>query len=280
MARIKDLVNCHSYDQTIYLMLMRLLGSPNNTMNFEYLASLLPWEKMIEIKNHYNLSSERWLQFFLHLSGLKPFKLNVKNKNDVVLFYKLINNTSPISYFNWQRSGQRPLNNPMYRLKILTHWLSVFPYNSFYFTLKEIITQRLSEDQLILKLNEVFSHDFSDQCKLGQTQISKKRPPHFGKPTIIEIIGNVILPFFYWEASKNLSFGFQKYLLEFYFVLPQLNQYAQLEKIKTSIAKDHLFGKKFYIYQGLLYLLQNFCRSGECENCPLNGSMKDIDKEI
>ena len=280
IARVKDLVNRYSYDQTIYVLMMRILGSPNNASNFEHLASLLPWEKIINIKNQYKFTSELWFKFYLHVSGLKPQKSRLYDENEFIQFSKLVNNTATIPFLNWQKSGQRPYNNPEYHLKILAQWFTHFPSDSLYFTFKRIISQRLPAAQLILNLNEVFSYNFPIHIKSGNTTINKKSTIHWGKPKLNEIIGNVILPFFYWEALNNLSFGFQTYLEEFFFTLPQLNQYSKLEKIRRSVAGGKSLTHKFYNSQGLLYLLENHCLTGECRMCPFADTTKEIDKDF
>jgi hypothetical protein len=277
---VKNLVKSNSYDQVIFLLFMRLLGSPNNVKNFEYLASLLPWEEMNKMKKDFQFSSDYWIQFYFHLSGLKSMKSKLKDKSEYISYAKLIKKTSPISLLNWQRSGQRPKNNPVYHLTILASWFSQFPYESLYFTLKNIIIQRLSATKLISNLHEAFSPCFSKQKDPNTTELDTESMPKWGKAIITEIIGNVIIPFFYWEASVNSSFGFQKYLEEFFFALPQLNQYAKLDKLRRLSSTNSPFDKKFFINQGLLYLHQHYCIKEGCHICPLTGQLKDIDKNL
>lgn len=280
VIRVKDLVKCYSYDQVIFSLLMRILGSPNNATNFELLASFIPWEDMIKIKNQYHLSADHWIQFFLHMSGLKTSKSKLINKTEYIPFTRLITKASPLSNSNWQISGQRPRNHPIYHLKILAKWFTHFPNDSLYFTLKDVIIQRLSATQLLQKLLEVLTPDYSKQKESNISEINADRNYTWGQAKITEIIGNALIPFFYWEALMNSSFGFQEYLEEFYFTLPQLNKYAKLEKFANSPLKSNPAYRKFYIHQGLLYLHQHYCLKGECPICPLIGQHKNIDKNF
>jgi hypothetical protein len=259
-------------------MLMRILGSPNNTKNFEYLASLLSWEEMTIIKNKHPLSSEHWIKFYLHLSGLRTDKSNIIDNSKYLPFVNLIKRTSPISYLSWQNSGQRPQNNPIRHLTILANWFCQFPGESLYFTLKDIITQRFSSTELIVKLYSVLSPGLSQQNNSSGSEGEKVSIPQWGKSKATEIIGNASIPLFYWEASVNSSFGFQKYLEEFYFSLPQINKYSKLDKFRRLSAKNDSLDKKFYVNQGLLHVHQNYCSKRRCHLCPLTGKLKDIDK--
>jgi len=156
--RIKDLVKCYSFDQVIFSLLMRILGSPNNVTNFEYLASFLPWEDLTKIKNQYRLSTDQWNQFFIYMSGLKSRKPNLIQKTDYIALATMMTKASPLSNSNWQISGQRPQNHPITHLKILAMWFTHFPYDSLYFTLKEIMIQRLPAGQLHPRLHELLKY--------------------------------------------------------------------------------------------------------------------------
>lgn len=280
ITRVKDLVNACSYDQVIYILLMRSLGSPNNASNFEYFASVLPWEKMTKIKKTYHLSSDQWIKFYIHLSGIKKIRPRTIDNTKNNQLSKLVNMTPPLSGLNWQTAGQRPRNNPISHLKILANWFFQFSNESLYFTLKDLIIQRHCPPKLILKFQDILSPSFSTSHDLNKSEIRKNRVPSWGKSKINEIIGNVIIPFFYWEASLQSSFGFQKYLEEFYFSLPQFNQYAKLKDLKLLISKSILSEKKFYIDQGLLYLHQYCCKNATCDQCLLEEQLKDIDKNF
>jgi hypothetical protein len=271
ITRIKDLVNSNSYDQVLFTLLMRILGSPNNATNFEYLASLLPWEEVTKIKKKNSLSIDQWIKFYLHMSGLKSIKSNIINESDDISLIKLIRRTSPISYLNWQTSGQRPHNNPIFHLAILANWFSQFSHDSLYYTLKKIIIQRLSAKDLFNKLHAVLSIGSSIQKESNNKKGHAGSNPTWGRAKITEIIGNAFIPYFYWEALVNSSFGFQEYLEDVYFTLPQLNQYAKLEEFRQYTSKYNSLDKQFYANQGLLYLHQHYCLNEACDLCPLTG---------
>jgi len=280
ITHMKDLVSSCSYDQVIYILLMRILGSPNNAKNFERMALVLPWENMIEIKNKYCLSREQWKILYFHLSGLKKISYRSLSKTDNDHLSSLMNKIIPLPDINWQTAGQRPRNSPIFHLSTLANWFTVFSNDSLYFTLKEIIIQRFTQEKLTFKLQEVLSFSRSVSEDKKNIKIQKEPVTSWGKSIINEIIGNVIIPFFYWEASLQSSFGFQKYLEEYYFTLPQFNQYAKLMKLKLLLAKNHLSDKKFYIDQGLLYLYHHYCKREDCQICPMAEQPKDIDKNF
>jgi hypothetical protein len=106
------------------------------------------------------------------------------------------------------------------------------------------------------------------------------RVNRWGKAKIIEIIGNVFIPFFYWEATTNSSFGFKEYLSDIYQNLPQLNRYAKLRNLEKELNKDNRMGNKFYKDQGLLFLKEEFCEKRNCDHCPILVQHKEIDKNF
>jgi hypothetical protein len=277
VIRIKNIVKCNSYDQVLFLLLMRILGSPNNAANFEFLAASLPWEDLIKVRNQNNLSVTNWIEYFIYMSGLKS---NFTNYSGNIPFSKLMTKASPLSISNWHISGQRPQNHPINHLKVLANWFFYLPNDSLYFTLKNIIIQRLSAEKLIPQFHKVFSPtdpQHRDHKKIEKNPKSKFR---WGQSKLYEIIGNALIPFFYWEALMNSSCGFQEYLEDIYFTLPQLSKYAKLKKFDHLPINSDSESRKFYIYQGFLNLHQHYCIKGECHLCPLIDQNKEIDKNF
>jgi hypothetical protein len=279
-TRIKNLVKGYSYDQVIFLLLMKTLGSPNNSLNFEYFASSLPWEEIIKIRKSNQLSMNDWIRFLLAMSGLKKTNLTFPGKSDSLLQNRMISKAPPLSSSNWQSSGQRPQNHPVEHLNILGNWIYTFPNDSLYFTLKGIFTRREPVKHLLIKTENIFSSKNTEQRNKSLRKENIPKNGRWGRSKIIEIIGNALIPFFYWEALMNSSFGFQEYLKDIYFALPQLNRYAKLKDFEKIFSNNEAVTRKFYIYQGLLYLHQQYCIKNDCAHCPIVGQHKEIDKNF
>jgi len=189
-ARIKNLVKSESYDQVIFLLMMRILGSPNNSSNFEFFASSLPWEEIIKIKNRHRLSENDWIRFLLSMSGLKKSKQIIPGRFLTFSHKKVIPKAPPLSISNWQCSGQRPQNHPAEQLKILGNWIYSFTNESLYFTLKSIFSQRESTKDLLLKTAHVFSPSGSEQKSHPKSEKDKSKINRWGRSKIIEIKNN------------------------------------------------------------------------------------------
>jgi hypothetical protein len=274
--RVKNLVKSYSYDQVIFLLLMRMLGSPNNKSNFELLATSIPWEEIVKVRKRNHLTADYWTQYYLMMSGLGKRRPNLVNELDNQLFKKIALKAPPLSISNWQLSGQRPHNHPVRHIKNLSAWITMSCIDSLYFTLKNIINQRQSVRDFLSQVENLFSKSNSNPG----FEYHKANNYKWGRSKIIEIVGNALIPFFYWEASMNLSYGFQEYLKDMYFTIPQLSRYAKLNKFERLFCANKSFEKRFYINQGLLYIHQHFCKNGECEHCPARGQHKDIDKNF
>jgi hypothetical protein len=280
IIRIKNLVKCNSYDQVIFLLFMNILGSPNNSINFEFFASSLPWEEIYKIKNKNNFTLDKWIRFFLDMSGLHTVKQFFRETSGQFRNDAIIARASPLSNSNWQYSGQRPKNHPIKHVKLLAIWLKFFKNESLYFALKSIITQRLSPDRLVQEIEDFFSPGDVTPRDCICPEKEKHPEDRWGRAKMIEVIGNALIPFFYWESLMTSSFGFLEYLKDIYFTLPQLNRYAKLKKIESVLFLGTTTKGKFYKNQGLLYVYKNYCTKRECHICPLLYQHKEIDKNF
>jgi hypothetical protein len=277
--RVKNLVKCHSYDQVIFMLLMRILGSPNNSTNFELLASSLPWEEIINIKNKNNRSQEEWMFFLLSMCGLKSKQISsIKFSNFVTKHF--ISKAAPLSKSNWQLAGQRPNNHPTEHIKNLASWIYAIKYDSLYFRLKDIISQRQSMNSLLISIEAVFSGSDSMKKQDQKGTYTRLYKSLWGRSKIIEIVGNVILPFFTWEASTNSSHGFLEYLQDIYYSLPQSTRYARLKKFEKFPVMQNNTMRKFHSSQGLLFIDRQYCKTNRCSQCPVMSVYKDVDKNF
>jgi hypothetical protein len=278
-VHVKNLVKCYSYDQVIFSLFMRILGSPNNSSNFELLASSLPWEEIINMKNKYHLSMEEWILFFLSMSGLKS-NLNSPSEFNRIANKQVIFKAAPLSQSNWQLAGQRPNNHPIGHIKNLANWIYTLKFDSLYFRLKNIVSQRLPVSSLLIMMEEVFSDSGSIAAGDQISANTRGYKSLWGRSKMIEIVGNVVLPFFTWEASMNASHGFLEYLQDVYYTLPQLTRYARLKKFEKFPVMQNYNDKKFYRNQALLFLDRQFCKNSRCIQCPVMSEYKDVDKNF
>ena len=279
-AQIKQLVQIHSYDQVLYVLLMRILGSPNNVRNFELFSCSFPWERLMAIKQQYNPSLSFWMAYFLNKSGLigrSSSYAYLKNLNHEL---EAIDNTGALSPMLWQLSGQRPRNNPLHHLQILAHWIHQFPHQSLYYTLKQLTSKRFSFPLLLRKIQDLLSSPPSRYDKKNEIPGQKQQDNQWGRAKMIEIIGNAVIPFLHWEAEGHQSYGFCDYLEEFFFFLPATGRYAKLEQFKKMSCYNRPYSRRFYINQALLFLQDNFCKTGTCHSCPLVIEHKGIDKNL
>ncbi len=269
-----------SYDQVIFSQLMKVLGKPHNEQNFQHLASIFPWDYLMSIREKFNMRPEDWLAFFAVKSGLLESTAEFFLLKPLTDRVAAINNKPGLEPTVWCSAGQRPNNRPSYHLKILAHWLDNFEGYSLYQSFKSKLSKRLPFPLMLLELETVFKINlYSGKQKNLKTQTNIKAFK-WGKSQIIEILGNVIIPFFHWEAASQSSFGFQTYLESFYFFLPQSTPYAKLKAIHKRIPIfQHKFSR-FYMNQGLLTLKDKYCEKRRCQACPLIVNHKEIDKNL
>jgi hypothetical protein len=259
-----------SYDQTLYMSLLRLLGVPQNQLNFERLAQIVPWETVVEIKYRHHFSLEHWLALYLKQSGLLNKELYLHSLQKYAFDMQSLLNRDGMSGEIWKFAGQRPNNSPLIRIIGLAHFIHQFPSASLYKTLCDVLSRRLTFSSLYQALYALLSPN-SSNFRLPQNIISSK---FWGKSLITELIGNIIVPFFYKEALSNSSTGFLFYLEEFLLSLPLTTQYSKLKQYYEWPELCTKRQQKFYINQALLALKENYCIHDECKHCPVGRILK------
>jgi hypothetical protein len=261
------------YDQVIFREFMYILGKPENEKNFYLLASLLPWESLMLIKERFRISKTEWLALFAIKSGLiirVPEFFSLKKFKDRIT---VINSKECLKANLWHLSGQRPFNKPNHHLKILASWIYGFKSVSIYQSLKSILVQRSSFGKVLNELLLVFTIASKDYYRRDiELHIDT-----WGRSKLIEIVGNIIIPFFYWEAEEQNNFGFQSYLQSVYFHLPQTTKYKVLDSLYNLPPFKMIKFNRFYKNQGLMALKKYYCDLKDCQNCPFIGDHKEID---
>jgi len=237
-------------DQAFYRLLLRIMGRGQNADIFEKMALMLPWQSIQLIKKRYHLDYKGWQEFLLYLGGFNSghSKLNIPG----------LSMQPPLSQNMWQFAGQRPKSHPQNRIKGLAGFIHGFNNPSIYQHFVESAALRKPYGDFYKLLNMIFLPDHKELTHL-----------YWGQSLLIEIIGNVVIPALYHDSEVTRSEGYQSYLEDFYFWLPQKITYGCLKGFHSWPEFSPL-PKKFYIQQALLWMWRNYCDSEGCHLCPLN----------
>jgi hypothetical protein len=261
---INRLVAGSGIDQTLFLMLLKSLGNIQNRENYERISYLIPWKLIHDLKDKNNPPLEYWLALFWGVAGF----LDERNDERLKIFWMKIYPEIKGKVLNknqWKRGGLRPTNNPRIRLAGLAHYIYQMKESSIYININNLFYDRLEHSLLVKFLMANFTP------KVPPALIKIKRPvcSPWGRDLIIEIIGNVFVPFLYNLALEKGSYGFAAYLQQFYFSLPATINYGRLKPFKKWTAANSTAKRFFYLNQALLQLQNNYCYIYKCESCPL-----------
>jgi hypothetical protein len=267
--RFRSLIHTYSYDQTLYLMMSRILGMPQNSDNFERLALLISWDRIQSFKHKNHPLIECLLALFLVISGLiekKPYFRSLK-KYEFLLKSKMIQQV--MSADVWKLAGQRPANHPIIHLASIAHFIYQLHSTSLYRLLRDIFRDRLPFNNLYDQLCKFLS-PYPSPFWYFLCEDSFLKPNKFwGISVQTEIIGNIFIPFFYREALDTQSIGFAAYLEEFYLNLPAGNNYARLQLYEKWTELIPSIKRYFYCNQALILMQDYYCKKHTCKYCPL-----------
>jgi len=258
-------INKYGHEQALYTTFMHILGTPQNRQNFERLSQIISWHDIQRFKQKYHFSIENWLALYYLQSGLIKKNIIFKPLQRYGDNIRPLMTKCAMSDKSWKLAGQRPNNSPISRLLGLSHFLHHLPSLSLCAIFKDIMTARLDFKDLYRALIEILTVNPSQfYHKYGFSSLKL-----WGNSLITEIIGNVIIPFFYREAISYLSFGYATYLEEFYLYLPATNSYGRLKYYYDWPEIKNCAIKQFYLNQALLHLSLNYCEPKTCKNCPM-----------
>ncbi len=251
-------------EQTLYRLMLISLGNTKNRENFERISTLLPWQFIKYKKEKYNPPIEYWLALFYGVSGL----LSINNDKTINSFWEKIYpeiNGKILKNEQWKYGGIRPNNHPQIRLSGLANYIYQMKESSLFENISNIFIDRLDYSITMKRLFTGLSQNSSSYL------LQKKSPFHsfWGRNLIVEITGNVFVPFLYILAKEKSSFGFAEYLKQFYFYLPATGNYGRLKQFNNRKIKNKIEGKFFYLNQALLHTQNNYCNLYKCEFCPL-----------
>jgi len=241
-------------DQALYRMIMRIIGMPQNSDNFEYLAHILPWSVIQIVKKRYHLDREGWYNLFLTISGLQQSPKNLPRLSGLT-------DQQPMMAKVWHRSGFRPAASPVRRLQGLADFIAAFPATNLLEYSWSLAARRHSYESL----HEDFYRLFHP----------REHIPGWGAGLITEVTGNAVIPALYHQAELTSSEGFRNYLDNYYYWLPLSSWYGCL-KAYRQWPQVRALPAKYYIVQGFLWLQRNYCRNGICHDCPLGHSIETV----
>jgi hypothetical protein len=268
--QIQNMLAGEGKEQTLYQLIGRLLGSPNNNDNFQRFTLLLPWPELQIIKRTVHPSIEVWLCLFLYVSGFLEHEEHLKSLANPVRRFAALYQGTRMPYSIWKTGGQRPWNHPLHRLQGLAHFVHQWNNPSLYQTFSECFSQRLPYRRL---LNILYHLLTAEPSRFWYQELYRVRidPKIFwGKVVQTELIGNVLVPFFYQEAVTDGSGGYADYLEDFFLFLPFSSRYGRLQSFyKWPDWPSLSAGRGFYLNQALLKLQEGFCYHNACADCPL-----------
>jgi hypothetical protein len=274
--RIQSLLAGVGKEQTLYQLMVRVLGSPNNSDNFQRFAAILTWPELQQIKRSVHPAIETWIGLFVYSAGFfdrtDRFRTLVEPIRQARVFYT--GRCMPGGI--WKSAGQRPWNSPLIRLLGLAHFIHQFRGPSLYQVFRDLFMSRIPNAGLLRELDNALNPQPSRfwQDNLYRPSIDPK--VFWGRSVRTEIIGNILIPFFYQEALTAGSDGFAGYLEDFFLNLPRSMVYGRLKSYWQGPEWQNVPDRRFYITQALLKLQETFCQRDSCARCPL-GRLPEID---
>ena len=271
--RIRNKVDTHGRDETLFQEIASALGYKENKLPFTLLAQRLPLRLLRE-----NVRDCEALLFggagFLETPDLDVYKKSAREyvrelwdrwwpHRDELQRFILPGNT-------WRLSSTRPLNHPQRRLAalaILAHdWSRL---------------QRASGKSSVAAANDFFEgleHPFWNFHYTLSAAASPKKMALIGDSRVADILANVLFPF--WVAhDSDPSTPPSTPLWEEYAKLPTQLSNRRLETAATRLFGNDTRRKQFLKtvahQQGLLQIYEDFCMqdNSDCARCPFPEQM-------
>jgi len=272
-ARIRNKIETHGRDETLFHEIAGALGYKENKLPFMLLAQRLPLRLLRE-----NIHSCEALLFggagFLEAPDLDVYKKSAREyvrqlwdgwwpHRDELQRFILPPNT-------WRLTSTRPLNHPQRRLAALAILARDWPR-----------LQRASGKSSVAAANDFFQtleHPFWNFHYTLTAAASPKKIALIGESRVADILANVLFPFWVThdlQASSRPTMS----LWDEYAKLP-----AQLSNRRLETAATRLFGndsrrqvflKTIAHQQGLLQIYEDFCMqdNSDCAHCPFPEQM-------
>src|SRR5262245_3020753 len=271
--RIRNKIDMHGRDETLFQEIATALGYKENKLPFTLLTQRLPLKLLRENVEHCEALCFG-IAGFLEMSHLDIYKKSVReyvrqlwdrwwphrgNLQRLILSSKA-----------WHVSGTRPLNHPQRRLAALAVLVREWPR-----------LQRASGKSSVTAANDFFERLEDPFWNFHYTLTSKASPKKMalvGESRVVDILANVLFPFWAAHELKALRSPSAQLWTE-YAKLP-----AQLSNRRLETAATRLFGndprrteflRSVAHQQGLLQIYEDFCMQddSDCSQCPFPEQM-------
>jgi len=272
-SRIRNKIEVHGRDETLFQEIATALGYNENKLPFTLLTQRLPLHLLRQ-----SVEDCEALLFgaagFLETPDLDVYK---KSARDYVrqLWDRWWPHRDDLQRLilppkAWHLSGTRPLNHPQRRVAALAFLAREWPR-----------LQRASGKSSVAAANGFFqtlAHSFWNLHYTLSSEPSQKEMALIGQSRVADILANVLFPF--WAAHDNeVSTSPNAHLWSEYAKLP-----AQLSNRRLETAATRLFGndsrRKQFLrtvanQQGLLQIYEDFCMqdNSDCAQCPFPEQM-------
>ncbi|MBI9032681.1 DUF2851 family protein [bacterium] len=228
---IRQISYLEPYEETIFKVIAGALGSPNNKLGMKLLAS--------EVKKR---------------------ELKMLSSHDLPIYVEQVSKNVGLSEDNrhssiWQQFRIRPASKPEKRVKeyIQLRWL--FRHENFAILLWDIFNSSDTVKDFIGNVDKLLNSTYEESL--------------FGYELIKIIAYNSLLPFIYSLVSdlkhkKNLA-KINQFIKDF----PKIGNNRVINSFMNKISdyqKLNLENREIY-YQGLYYLMNNYCRRHDCQLC-------------
>jgi hypothetical protein len=272
--RIRNKIDVHGRDETLFQEIATALGYRENKLPFTLLTQRLPLQLMRE-------SAEDCEALLFGAAGfLETADLDIYNKPAREYVRQLWDRWWPhrddlqrliLPAKAWRVSGTRPVNHPQRRLAALAllarEWARL---------------QRASGKSSVGEANDFFQaleHPFWNFHYTLTSGASSKQMALIGESRVADILANVLFPF--WLAYETeFSNSPNTRLWAEYAKLPAQLSNRRLETAATRLFGNDPRGKEFLRtlahQQGLLQIYEDFCMTdnSDCAQCPFPEQMR------
>ena len=265
----QTLLQSLSAEQIFYEYFMRGLGYSANSGAFQLLAQRLLWS-WLSRQSQRDTVCAVYAGMAGFLSGSSCDK-TILNLNNCFERKRPFLDAAPLNNDIWQFAGIRPYNHPHFRLAGWVHLFFRHPEHP-YQIIRQILSARLPFKQALEQLQTYLRVPcpayWQTHYGFGLTRRPGKARYFLGPARIAELLINLILPFFSALANSSDSYGFSRYLEDFYQQIPAYGSYTSFERFNLLVSQKGL--PTLALYQGLFYLESYYCRAQKCGICPLN----------
>jgi hypothetical protein len=233
-------------EQTLYKGICRALGYAWNVKPFETLADMVPVQM---VRNSAAGSIRAKYKLLLGASGLAGSRVN-----------RLPEGLRPMKASDWSTLSSRPLNNPALRIAGLCHLL-----------------QRYEQDGLaaavIEKMINTPAREEASGIEKAFIVVGAGPRVLIGAGRAREIAVNAVLPFMHGYGERVNNGLLQEKARNVFISYPSLMPNG-LTRYMSGILGNQACGA--CRQQGLLHIYHNWCRTRECESCPVFTSRRTV----